>query len=247
MEFLASWVSRFGTVALVSVAAAVWVPLVVARRRYRAMGLRVAFTLSIYTTCFLFFLLVLHSRSDSLPFASSDVVTGTWASAVASQALVLIAGLHAFVYAYHLASGFTWNLQPAFVYGVSLPGYCFFLAIVLFVPGFLSVRLASMAISHTVTSSPAMVPWYGVQWIDHQLADELTLVFLFSALFTWSIVYHQVRTLSLPAFVHLNRSLCIPCQRKAGLPPLEVVELHVDRRKSHPTLQCLPVVRRTYV
>jgi hypothetical protein len=74
---------------------------------------------------------------------------------------------------------------------VGLPGYCFFLAVVLFVPAFIAVRLCtSLASLVFAGSAPGQLP--------SPLADELVLVALFSLLLTWSILFHQVMMMMVP-------------------------------------------------
>jgi hypothetical protein len=187
LDLLVRWMVSDSYTIIFSLSAAILVPIAVAMRRFRAMGLRVSFTLSIYTACFLFFLLVLHHKAHQ--FANVD-----WANRLLYS---IISMLHVFVYLYHLAFGFAWNLRPGFIYTAGLPGYCFFLAIMFFVPGFIFARLCSLVIALASSTGP------GVWAVDSlfsalpsPLADELVLVALFSLLFTWSIIFHQVRPAS---------------------------------------------------
>lgn len=176
------------------------------------MGLRVSFTLSIYTACFLFFLLILHHKAQ---FATD------WANLLLYS---IISILHVFVYLYHLAFGFAWNLRPGFIYTAGLPGYCFFLAIMLFVPGFIFARLCSLVIALASSTGPGVWAVESLcSALPSPLTDELVLVALFSLLFTWSIIFHQ-----------------------AGLPALELVELNIDHARVHPTLCRLPVPHYPY-
>jgi hypothetical protein len=179
-DLLASWLGREDTRLLVvplALAGAVLIPFAVARRRHRAMGLRVSFTLSIYTACYLVLHFILHCTTTTMSTTTSSSVP----SLVVDRALWV---LHLCALLYHLAYGFTWHLRPWFIYGVGLPGYCFFLAVVLFVPAFVVVRLCTSALGLVVFAGGSA------------LADELVLVALFSLLFTWSILFHQVIMIS---------------------------------------------------
>jgi len=189
----------FGVV-LGSLVGSVVVPLTVAKRRYRGMGLRSAFTLSIYTACFLVFLLVIcsHPRPSAPPLWQIPSSSSSFSAAATMWVCEGLAGvgllmLHVGVYVYHLGAGFTWHMHPAFVHAVGLPGYCFFLAVCLFTPGFILVRLASLLLTRlavlpppfSVSSSPFLLGAFELA------AGEMALVALFSVLFTWSILYHQ--------------------------------------------------------
>lgn len=182
LDLLVRWMVSDSNTILFSLSAAILVPIAVAMRRFRAMGLRVSFTLSIYTACFLFFLLILHHKAQ---FATD------WANLLLYS---IISILHVFVYLYHLAFGFAWNLRPGFIYTAGLPGYCFFLAIMLFVPGFIFARLCSLVIALASSTGPGVWAVESLcSALPSPLTDELVLVALFSLLFTWSIIFHQVR------------------------------------------------------